>query len=130
MTNYQSTQHVDDALSGPGHGCLLVRSSGDNYKAVTLHCFGNGDPHTDDFDGDDCSWVGPTISAGRWQQDHVADAFSAHLCKVAAHGAIVHGAPGCDLHGCHCWHCRHGVTPEQVRAEREQASDPKQGGAS
>lgn len=113
MVNYQTTSFWEQNLSCEGHNLLLVKSSGDDYKSVTLHCTGGAHPYLveeGEVDGE-CGWSGPNIRPGRWHEKHIEKAWAGHLGYVADHGRIEHGVKGNFPDVCRCYDCRNGHRP-------------------
>lgn len=119
MADHQITNFWDQALSRPGHHAILTRSSRDNYKAITVGCFGGADhPYLVEHGeaDNDCGWSGPTIRPGRWQDKHVREAFEQHLTHVTQHGRIDHGTEGNYPDFCRCSWCRLKLRPGTTRS--------------
>jgi len=113
MVDHQTTSFWEQELSRDGHNLLLVRSSGDDWKSVTLHCTGDADPYlVEEGEAEaGCGWLGPNIRPGRWQEKHIEDAWAGHLTRVAEHGPIEHGAQGNFPQVCRCYDCRNNHRP-------------------
>lgn len=101
-------------MSRPGHNALLVRSSGDNYRSITVACAGGAGHPYDIEEGladNDCGWHGPNIRPARWQEKHVHEAFALHVAQVAEFGPIQHGDERNYPDICRCSWCRLKLRP-------------------
>lgn len=115
MADHQINNFWDEELSRPGHNAILTRSSGDNYKSITVGCFGGaGHPYLveEGEADDDCGWSGPHIRPGRWQEKHVREAFERHIAHMTTSGPIDHGAEDNYPDVCQCSWCRLKLRPE------------------
>lgn len=121
MVDHQVARHWDQELSQAGHNLMRASSSGDDYKAETLHCTGTANPYDVEESRADstCGWLGPRIRPGRWHEKHIGEAFERHVADVAENGPIVHGR---GAGRCECYYCRRGQTPVEMHETDQGAS--------
>jgi hypothetical protein len=125
VVNVKVNAFWDRDISQPGHAAVLVRASGDNYKSVSVQCWGSAHPYAvENGDAeDDCGWTGATIRPGRWQEKHVSEAFERHVAYVVERGPIRHGAEGSYPDVCRCSPCRLQVPPSTTAPYAGGAAD-------